>query len=91
MLGTQEKEQSAPPEISPYLFPVILAVMGVWCFYDGWLTSNPDMQEHLLFNRVVSGILLPWALIDFVRTRRFAAQEEKTADSQNSSQACDDK
>jgi len=90
MSETQKKKQSAPPEVSPYLFPAILAVMGVWCFYDGWLTSNPDMQEHLLFNRVASGILLPWALIDFIRTRRFAAQE-KAADSQEGCQGCDDK
>jgi len=89
MPGAQKKEQSAPPEISPYLFPIILAVMGGWCLYDGWLTSNPNMQEHLLFNRVVGGILLPWALIDFIRTRRFAA-EEKSTDSQNYPYGCDD-
>jgi hypothetical protein len=82
MSNMQEKQQPAPPEIGPYFFPVILAIMGVWCFYDGWLTSNPDMQEYLLFNRIVSGILLPWALLDFLRTRRFVAQE-KTADSAN--------
>lgn len=64
------QEQSAPPEISPYCFPIILAVLGAWCFYDGWLTSNPEMLEHMLFNRVVSAVLLLWALVDFVRTRR---------------------
>lgn len=86
----KEKQQPAPPEISPYLFPVILAFMGIWCFYDGWLSSNPDMQEHLLFNRVASGILLPWALIDFIRTRRFVA-EDKAADSQTDSRGGNDK
>jgi hypothetical protein len=28
------------------------------------------MQEHLMFNRVGSAILLPWAVIDFIRTRK---------------------
>lgn len=70
------KDRSAPPEISPYIFPLILAVMGAWCFYDGWLSVNPDMQEHVLFNRVGSGILLPWALLDFIRTRRQAKNEK---------------
>lgn len=90
MSDTQKEKQSPPPEISPYLFPAILAVMGVWCFYDGWLTSSPDMQDHLLFNRVASGILLPWALLDFLRTRRLIARE-KTAELEKSSQNHDDK
>lgn len=71
------REQAAPPEINPYLFPVILAVLGAWCFYDGWLTSSPEMQEHFMFNRVVSVVLLPWALLDFVRTLR-AGKKEKS-------------
>lgn len=76
------KERSAPPEMSPYLFPLILALMGVWCFYDGWISSSPDMQEHFMFNRVASGILLPWALIDFIRTRRLE-NAEKVKNSSN--------
>jgi len=75
MPGKPQKEQSVPPEISPYLFPAILAAMGAWCLYDGWLTANPAMHEHLLFNRVASGILLPWAIIDYIRTRRLEARE----------------
>jgi hypothetical protein len=90
MSDKKKKQQSAPPEISMYFFPAILAFMGLWCFYDGWLISNPDMQEHLMFNRVVSGILLPWALIDFIRTRRAVARE-KAADSQKNFQDPDDK
>lgn len=90
MSGMQKEKQSSPPEISPYLFPFILAVIGAWCFYDGWLTSNPEMQEHSLFNRVASGILLPWALLDFIRTRRLISQEQ-TADSKNTCQNPDDK
>ena len=66
----QNKSKPAPPEISPYLFPVLLAVIGIWFFYDGWLSTEPDMQEHLMFNRVGSVILLPWAVIDFFRTWR---------------------
>jgi hypothetical protein len=59
-----------PPAISPYLFPLLLAGFGVWFFYDGWLTSDPKMLEHQLFNRLGSAILLPWAVIDFYRTHR---------------------
>lgn len=71
--------KAKPPEISPYIFPAILAFFGIWCLYDGWITTDPAMQEHLLFNRVASALLLPWALIDFLRTRKReqrAAQEK---------------
>jgi hypothetical protein len=62
--------QSKPPQISPYLFPVGLFCFGLWFFYDGWISTDPDMQEHLLFNRIGSAIMLPWAVIDFFRTRK---------------------
>jgi hypothetical protein len=63
-------QQSQRPEISPYVFPVLLAAFGLWCFYDGWLSSNPAMAEHALFNRITSALLLPWALWDYSRVRR---------------------
>jgi hypothetical protein len=62
------KEKIQPPEIGPFVFPALLAIFGLWCFYDGWLTSDPEMKAHLLLNRIGSIILLPWAAIDFVRT-----------------------
>lgn len=65
---TKEKQQAKPPEISPFVFPAILAFFGIWCLYDGWLTADPEMQKHLLFNRIAGGILVPWAIIDFIRT-----------------------
>lgn len=63
-------KKPAPPQISPYLFPIGLFCFGLWFFYDGWISTNPDMQEHLMFNRIGSAILLPWALIDFFRTHK---------------------
>ena len=69
-MSDNNKEQKSPPEIGPYLFPTLLAIFGLWCLYDGWFTSNPEMQDHQLFNRIGSLILLPWAIIDFIRTWR---------------------
>lgn len=70
-------KQPAPPQISPYVFPVLLAGFGLWCFYDGWITVDPDMLKHQTFNRIASGVLLLWAGLDFIRTRR---QEKAEAD-----------
>lgn len=74
----EKKEKPAPPEFGPYFFPAVLAIMGLWCLYDGWFSTDPDMQEHLTFNRIGSVVLLAWAAIDFVRTRR-AEKDEKSA------------
>ncbi len=84
----QDKESPAPPEIGPYVFSVVLAAMGAWCFYDGWISSDPDMQEYLMFNRIASVILLSWALVDFVRTRR--AEKKHKSDCLENVEAQDD-
>lgn len=78
----EKEDRPAPPEFSPYFFPAILAVMGLWCFYDGWITTDPEMLEHLTFNRVLSVVLLVWAIIDFIRTRRFEVAEKAEAASE---------
>ena len=64
------------PEISPYVFTALLTAFGLWCFYDGWLTVDPSMQEHYLINRIVSAVLLPWAGIDFWRVWNYKRKNE---------------
>jgi len=34
------------------------------------LTTNATMLEHQLFNRIASGVLLPWAVYDFFLVRK---------------------
>jgi len=63
-------KDSKPPQINPFLFPFGLFCFGLWFFYDGWISTDPGMQKHLLFNRVGSVILLGWAVYDFFRTRK---------------------
>jgi hypothetical protein len=77
-----ENKPVSPPQISPYVFPVLLAGFGLWCFYDGWISTDPDMLKHVTFNRIASGVLLLWAGLDFVRTRRQekAEQSEKNTE-----------
>lgn len=71
-------KQAAPPQISPYVFPVLLAGFGLWCLYDGWISVDPDMLKHQTFNRIASGVLLLWAGLDFIRTRRQEKAEAET-------------
>ncbi|PIE58818.1 MAG: hypothetical protein CSA33_01320 [Desulfobulbus propionicus] len=70
------ENRSKPPEIGPYVFPAILAFFGLWCLWDGWFTVDPAMQKYLLFNRIAAGIFIPWAGIDFYRTRKRLAQAQ---------------
>ncbi len=70
------EQQTAPPQISPYVFPVLLAGFGLWCLYDGWISADPEMMKHQLFNRIASGVLLVWAVVDFIRTRKREKADE---------------
>ena len=74
-----EKPDNEKPssEISPWIFPVLLTAFGLWCLYDGWLTSNPKMQDYRLFNRIASGVLLPWAAYDFLKVRKFTRKNKE--------------
>ena len=80
MADDKTRDTRQPPEISPYVVSVLLAGFGLWCFYDGWITSDPDMQEHLTFNRVGSVLLLAWAVWDFRKVRK-REKAEKAATS----------
>ncbi|MCG8615421.1 MAG: hypothetical protein MI802_04345, partial [Desulfobacterales bacterium] len=65
----ENKEQ--PPEramMHPYVFTFLLTAFGAWCFWDGWIAENPDMEDYaVMMNRVASLILLPWAAWDFIK------------------------
>jgi len=76
----EEKKASPPkpPQMSPYVFTFLLMGFGIWCFWDGWITSDPDMAAHALFNQVLSGILIPWAIWDFFKVKkRYKSGEKK--------------
>lgn len=76
MADDKERDLNQPPEISPYVVSVLLAGFGLWCLYDGWISTNPEMQKHLTFNRVGSVVLLAWAAWDFWKVRKRAKTEK---------------
>ena len=63
--------------MNPYVFTVLLICFGLWCFYDGWLTTDPEMLEHSLFNRVLSVFLLSWGVYDFYKLRKKSAKQNR--------------
>jgi len=66
----KEKNKPAPPQMSPYVFTILLIGFGLWCFWDGWLTSDIKMLKHATFNKVLSVILLFWGVYDFFKIRK---------------------
>lgn len=63
----------------------MLALMGAWCFYDGWLSSDPEMLEYATFNRIGSVALLTLAIVDVIRTRASEKNEKLKEEEQQSS------
>jgi len=81
-LEKMEKNNNKPahPQISPYIFTILLIGFGFWCFWDGWLTSDNDMLEHATFNRVLSVILLSWGIYDFLKLRKRQKNKKQSED-----------
>lgn len=64
--------------MNPYIFTILLLGFGLWCFWDGWLTTDPEMLKHAIFNRVLSAILLPWGIYDFYKLRKKQKKEKES-------------
>ena len=76
----KEKTKKAPPRMSPYIFTILLIGFGLWCFWDGWLTTDPDMLEHAMFNKVLSVVLLPWGIYDFFKINTRQKNKKQSED-----------
>ena len=69
-MASNKKEENGSPEISPYVVTFLLFFFGIWCFKDGWLTTDMEMLKHQLFNRIMSIVLLLWSVYDFFKVKR---------------------
>ena len=67
----EDDDEASSPFDHPAFLPALLWALALWFGYDGWLNSDPDMQEHLDFNRYGFGILFVGAVYYTFR----AAQE----------------
>ncbi|WP_157098430.1 hypothetical protein [Chlorobaculum limnaeum] len=75
---SQHRQRQRSPVFGPYFLSGFLFIFGLWCAYDGWFTTDPEMFAHMDFNRTLAAIFIVLALIDFVRTLRFRiAQKSK--------------
>jgi hypothetical protein len=56
--ASEDEEDGTSPFDHPAFLPVLLWALAIWFGYDGWLNSDPDMAEHITFNRVGFGVLV---------------------------------
>ena len=53
----EEDEYVRTPFDNPWVLPCLLLAFVLWFAYDGWINSDPDMLEHVTFNRWGSLVL----------------------------------
>jgi len=67
---SEEKNKKKPPVLGPYFLSVLLFALGLWCMYDGWFTTDPEMYRHMDFNRLMAVVFIGWSVYDFLSMRR---------------------
>jgi hypothetical protein len=80
------RERRGPPPnplYHPLFLPVLLVAFSLWFFWDGFITTDPEMLEHQVFNRVsfvVTALcclrVVPRGIREFRHEREAAAKEQ---------------
>lgn len=53
-----DDEDSRTPFDHPLFLPILLFLAMLWFAYDGWFTTDEEMQQWQTFNRIGTGVLL---------------------------------
>ena len=70
--GDADDDDAASPFDHPAFLPVLLWGLALWCGYDGWINQDPEMLEHVAFNRWGFGILVVLGLYFTIQSLRDA-------------------
>lgn len=76
----EEEEAPRNPFDNPLFLPILLFGLTLWFGYDAWLNSDPEMLEHLTFNRVGFAILVPLLLYFGYKARQEIAAARRQGD-----------
>jgi len=78
----EEEEAPRNPFDNPLFLPILLLGLTLWFGYDAWLNNDPEMLEHLTFNRVGFAILVPLLAYFSYRARQeiAAGREQGSAE-----------
>jgi hypothetical protein len=59
---SEHRDDPGTPLDHPFLVPALLLAGCLWFGYDGWWNDDPEMLEHVTFNRVGAAVLAAAAL-----------------------------
>lgn len=87
----QRPERRGPPPNPihhPLFLPVLLVAFTLWFGYDAFLTTDPDMQEHQMFNRIMYLVMqpicfrvIPRGITEFLEDQQSAAAAQAAGSS----------
>ena len=69
-VDAEEDDEAASPFDHLAFLPVLLWGLALWFGYDGWINQDPDMLEHVAFNRWGFGILVVLGIYFTVQSLR---------------------
>jgi len=75
-------ERRGPPPnplYHPLFLPVLMVGFMLWFFWDGFITTDPEMLKHQTFNRVFFGVTLLFSLRFVPRGIREFREEREAA------------
>ena len=74
----EDDDDAGSPFDHPAFLPVLLWALSIWFGYDGWLNDDPEMVEHLSFNRYGFAVLVALAsYYTFDAVRRVRSESEE--------------
>jgi len=72
-----DEEEASSPFDHPAFLPVLLWGLAIWFGYDGWINQDPDMLEHLTFNRWGFGVLVVLGIYFTIQALRERARDRE--------------
>lgn len=72
-----DEDEASSPFDHPAFLPVLLWGLAVWFGYDGWINKDPEMLEHVAFNRWGFGILVVLGIYFTAQSLRDARARER--------------
>ena len=74
-----DEEEASSPFDHPAFLPVLLWGLAVWFGYDGWINKDPEMLQHVAFNRWGFGILVVIGVYFTIQSLREARARDREA------------
>jgi len=73
--SVDDEEVASTPFDNPWFLPIMFVGFTFWFGYDGWINQDPDMLEHVQFNRWGTLVLVLLAVYTGWKARKETRRE----------------